>query len=52
MPMSRLARRFWLGIEHLAALDHEIELVVRPHGGERGRGCDATEAASARPDAE
>ena len=26
------------GIEHLGALDHEIELVVRPHGGAGGTG--------------
>src|SRR5258708_4826705 len=31
---QRLAR-----IEHLAALDHEIELVVRPHGGECRSAC-------------
>jgi hypothetical protein len=29
------------GIEHLAALDDEVELVVRAHGGERGGAAEA-----------
>ena len=36
--MSRLPRSVLARIEHVAALDHEIELVVRPHRGARGTG--------------
>jgi len=36
MPMSAPGPQVLAGIEHLAALDDEVELVVRPHGGERG----------------
>ncbi|MEA2872083.1 MAG: hypothetical protein QOH67_2059 [Hyphomicrobiales bacterium] len=32
-----LAAQVLARVEHIAALDHEIELVVRPHGGECGR---------------
>ncbi len=33
MPMSRWPRRFWLGSSTLAALDQQVELVVRRHHG-------------------
>ena len=31
MPISRLPLQRLAGIEHVAALDHQVELVVRPH---------------------
>ena len=33
MPMSRFPRSDWLGSSTIAALDDEVELVVRPHRG-------------------
>ena len=33
MPMSRFAAQRLARVEHVATLDHQVELVVRPHRG-------------------